>query len=878
MEIYYNLNNKKKENSKKNTNINKSKEIFLKIKHKNIKSFLGYSRYSSNQCKINKLFIFILTILFVILSKERYLIKNDFLSEITITIKGKGNQQIISSKTRGCNYENSYNIPDHILINGILQNYSGNMAYNLTNDLNNITLQWEHPLTNCNCMFNELKNITKADLSKFDTSQLTDVGCMFEDCHSLEYINLKNFNTSSITNMGWFVGHCFSLKAINFDVLDLPKINYINNMFINCYSLISLNLNNFKFNLSRTYSYSGMFSGINSNLIYCIKGENANNFKDLLPSSSKLNCSDICFTNKQNEVILYQNKCIDNCINSLEYPFEYNGICYNTCPNGTLPDKNNICKDNLICKNNYIYNYNRTECIDYILEGYYINDTVKKTIDKCNIKCNNCTLESIQNNDSCISCNNNQNYYQKYNDILNKNSFINCYKNLEGYYLFNDTFYECYHTCKNCYGFGDENNNNCISCKLNYLFKTDFENDSNCYENCTYYYYFESNRTHKCTDNKECPDKYKLIKEKNKCVSDCSNDNKYQYEYNNTCYEKCPNQTNISSYNKFICEKIPIKNKTKETNKEIMKNCNVEDFFNGLCETETYNSEGVDNIISNIKELLKNGSLDSLLVNVTQKKEDLVIQESNIIYQITTSDNQNSNKYSNISIIKLEECETKIRAYYNLSENISLLIFKIDIYEEGIPTPEVVYEIYNSKTKEQLNLTICSDKKISILLPMSIDNDDIILYNSSSDYYNDICYTFTTDNGTDITLNDRKKEFINNNRSLCKTKCEYNGYDNDNKKVKCECEIKINIPLISEISFNKKELLNNFVNINNVINLEIMKCYKVIFSNEGLIKNIGSYIILSIILINTILLIIFIIKGNKQINNIIQKIIPLEKY
>ena len=65
------------------------------------------------------------------------------------------------------------------------------MAYNLTNEINNIALQWENPLIDCNTMFYNLKNIIKVDLSQFDSSQLSDIGCMFEQCNSLEYINLK---------------------------------------------------------------------------------------------------------------------------------------------------------------------------------------------------------------------------------------------------------------------------------------------------------------------------------------------------------------------------------------------------------------------------------------------------------------------------------------------------------------------------------------------------------------------------------------------------------------------------------------------------------------------------------------------------------------
>ena len=108
------------------------------------------------------------------------------------------------------------------------------------------------------------------------------------------------------------------------------------------------------------------------------------------------------------------------------YKFEYNNICYNSCPNGT----HNSSYNNYICENDFIcekyYNYNNTECIDEIPEGYYLNNSNLKTIDKCDIKCGNCSLESVNYN-LCISCNINNNYYPIFNDSLNNNSFINCY-------------------------------------------------------------------------------------------------------------------------------------------------------------------------------------------------------------------------------------------------------------------------------------------------------------------------------------------------------------------------------------------------------------------------------------------------------------------
>ena len=48
---------------------------------------------------------------------------------------------------------------------------------------------------------------------------------------------------------------------------------------------------------------------------------------------------------------------------------------------------------------------------------------------------------------------------------------------------------------------------------------------------------------------------------------------------------------------------------------------------------------------------------------------------------------------------------------------------------------------------------------IFLLIPIEIkENLDIL--NSSSGYYNDIYYQTTSDSGTDISLNDRKNEYI----------------------------------------------------------------------------------------------------------------------
>ena len=202
----------------------------------------------------------------------------------------------------------------------------------------------------------------------------------------------------------------------------------------------------------------------------------------------------------------------------------------------------------------------------------------------------------------------------------------------------------------------------------------------------------------------------------------------------------------------------------------------------------------------------------------------------------------------------------KIKIHYNISFNESLLIFKIDIFKSGHLNPTIVYEVYNSKTKDKLDLIHCKDTKVSLSIPVNIKGDNLFIYNEKSEYYNDICFTFTTENGTDISLNDRKCEFNNNNLSLCEVNCDYEGYDSETKKALCDCKIKINMPLISEIVLNKDDLKKSLSLIKSM-NTEVMKCYHLLFSKKGLIKNIGSYVILSIICINIILDVLFCIKG-----------------
>jgi len=203
-------------------------------------------------------------------------------------------------------------------------------------------------------------------------------------------------------------------------------------------------------------------------------------------------------------------------------------------------------------------------------------------------------------------------------------------------------------------------------------------------------------------------------------------------------------------------------------------------FLNKSCITDVLTEENQINNINNIKRAIEDHSIDFLLDNITYNGNDIVIEEKNMKYHVLSSWNQNNNE--NISSIDLGNCENILKEKYNITPDIPLVIFKLDMDIEGYQAPIVEYEIYNPITKEQLILKHCKNEQIKVSIPVSIDENEIYKYNPNSEFYNDICSTYTTSYKTDITLKDRNKEFLNKNMTLCESDCFYSSYNKILKK------------------------------------------------------------------------------------------------
>ena len=269
-----------------------------------------------------------------------------------------------------------------------------------------------------------------------------------------------------------------------------------------------------------------------------------------------------------------------------------------------------------------------------------------------------------------------------------------------------------------------------------------------------------------------------------------------------------------------------------------------------------------EKIVESIQNNLMNGDMNDIISEV-KDGNDFFIQDKYTSIAITTPENQinNKNKRKNASTIGLSECIEELITKYNIPKNESIYILKINERKEGMLIPKIEYELYYyppQKTKlEKLNLSVCEDTKVNITMSVDINENDMYKYNTSGDFYNDLCNTFSSENGLDMTLKDRKIQFVENNYTLCEEDCIFKGYDSLSKEVICSCEMKLNLPLISAIVIDKNKLYNSFSNIKNIANLNIMKCYHVLFNSSRLIKNIGFYFILIIIIFYFFCLIFF---------------------
>ena len=318
--------------NKKEKNPNEIKEEDKIYKHK-LKAFNNLKKSKENReiiftCLINNilakynlisninilLIIYFLFIIFPIsLSKEIIIKKINFDSQITIFIKGVGDQYILSNFSgiiswQDCQFDG---LPETVIINGYNQNEIKKI-YHLDQDLNNVTMIFNPSINNLNAMFHSLSNITFIDLSKFDSPHIIDMKGMFQDCISLTSIDFTNFDTSSVTNMFNLFYNCQSLETLDLKSFITSNVFNMGFMFNGCSNLINLDLSNFNTQIVSYFAY--IFNGCSSLLSL-----NLSNFVTTIATdiSNMFNgCTNLTYINLENFVttsVTNMNRMFLNC-------------------------------------------------------------------------------------------------------------------------------------------------------------------------------------------------------------------------------------------------------------------------------------------------------------------------------------------------------------------------------------------------------------------------------------------------------------------------------------------------------------------------------------------------------------------------------------
>ena len=484
-----------------------------------------------------------------------------------------------------------------------------------------------------------------------------------------------------------------------------------------------------------------------------------------------------------------------------------------------------------------------------------------------NNKCSIATKESLENNDLCIKCNEKLGYYpvifNGYN-IFPKN-FKECFNNetkLSNFYFNKEKqqYEPCFETCNTCDYGGNEEINNCTSCDVDGEFRPETNGTTNCVKKCRYRYYITPYNQYKCSEVEQCPEEANLyIRNKSKCIENCILDDKYKYQFEGECIEKCPNGT-LNENN--ICIIKNDKNKCSYTENLYLLN---DDLTNKNIEllVLTYAKEYI--YTNNHISIYKND-----LYSISIYKEKKCIDELGL----------------KIPKIEFDECLQIIQS--DISSNLIVLL--IEKYFNG--SSLVLYSFYDSLTGKKLNISEkCQDSKviiqsniISILESsnnVNIENilkltqQNINLFNKDDDFYTDICYHFESPNGKDVTLRDRIMEFFPN-ITLCNVGCITKGINLTSMSAICQCSFNdfINEKFFTRNAFLSKAM-NEVAEMFYQSNLLLLQCYKDVFNSNYLIKNTGGFIILCIIICETILIILFYWSSFININTYIFMLINL---
>ena len=239
--------------------------------------------------------------------------------------------------------------------------------------------------------------------------------------------------------------------------------------------------------------------------------------------------------------------------------------------------------------------------------------------------------------DLCVSCNEDEKYYEVLNEKININGFKDCAKNIEGYYLDDNKKYQpCYPSCKYCYKNGFDNlHHNCRECNEENSFaildENNFPNRS-CFPECKYNYYFNESGDYICTKNLSCPLEYPfLLENTTKCIKSCNDT--YKYQFRHTCFEQCPYDSyNYTNGDEFFCNASCPFDKPFEMVKtqHCVSSCTIMERYEKLCITNC-DDDRKSEIQNKVLEDFQNDIIDTFDYHIINESHNIIHEEKDVI-------------------------------------------------------------------------------------------------------------------------------------------------------------------------------------------------------------------------------------------------------
>ena len=396
---------------------------------------------------------------------------------------------------------------------------------------------------------------------------------------------------------------------------------------------------------------------------------------------------------------------------------------------------------------------------------------------------------------------------------------------------------------------------------------------------------------------------YYNIQLNNQLTSECNNINcALCYKLSNNFCISCKYNYSISDddLNNKICDNNDKeKEEENEEEKEVgIKTNMISETLNNIMTEKLSDDCTIKGIIMNKycngfitdqQMVILYNEIQKLYLNSNYDKNNTIFQTKNTIIQLSKLEDQKESDNPNISSIDLGICEERLRSHYHIPSNLSLIILKLDKKNEDLTKTYVGYELYNPLNLSKLNLSICKNIRININTPAQLSDEVAMLYdslnesgynlfNENDSFYNDICSTYTSLNGSDITLADRKQIFNENgNITLCQSGCELEYYNSRARSAKCDCVIEENgsnewfDSFIDKFEF--KLISENFLNTIKHSNFLVLKCFNIAIDLSTILSNIGRLLMAILVFLTIILLLYFCVIDIKTIDKYIKSIL-----